>query len=105
MPAAVLECRVLSVRVVWPQAMVQGEVHLEGHLLVCGCGTPPAALACLLRPLRSSALPGTLQPVVVLDTTKPSGPEWEELARYSHHRCWGILRKLQTLQRAGWCIQ
>jgi hypothetical protein len=63
------------------QEMVQQEVHLEGHLLVCGCGTPPAALACLLKPLRSTALPGQTRPIVVLDTTMPVGPEWEELAR------------------------
>lgn len=69
--------------------MTTDEVHLEGHLIICGCNTPPAALACLLKPLRSTAL---LQPsghqqqqqqraIVVLDTTTPSGPEWEELAR------------------------
>jgi hypothetical protein len=63
------------------QAMAQDEVHLEGHLLVCGCGTPPAALACLLKPLRSTALPGRQRLIVVLDTTAPEGPEWEELSR------------------------
>jgi hypothetical protein len=57
------------------------EVHIEGHLLVCGCDTPPAALACLLKPLRAKALAGQSQPVVVLSTTSPAGPEWEELAR------------------------
>lgn len=63
------------------QALAQDEVHLEGHLLVCGCGTPTAALACLLKPLRSTALPGQ-RPIVVLDTTTPEGPGWEELSRW-----------------------
>jgi hypothetical protein len=63
------------------QDMVQQEVHLGEHLLICGCGTPPAALACLLKPLRSTTLPGQTRPIVVLDTTRPVGPEWEELAR------------------------
>jgi hypothetical protein len=63
------------------QEMAQEAVHVEGHLLVCGCGTPPAALACLLKPLRSTAVAGPPRPIVVLDTTSPVGPDWEELAR------------------------
>ena len=63
------------------QAMAQDEVHLEGHLLVCGCGTPPAALACLLKPLRSTTMRAQQRSIVVLDTTTPEGPEWEELSR------------------------
>lgn len=55
--------------------------HMGGHLLVCGCDTPTAALACLLKPLRAKALAGTPQPVVVLDTISPAGAQWEELAR------------------------
>ncbi|WIA10960.1 hypothetical protein OEZ85_011123 [Tetradesmus obliquus] len=62
------------------EGFLQAEVQLQGHLLVCGNGAPPSALFCLLAPLRSSSLP-VVQPVVVLDSSTPSGPEWQQIAR------------------------
>ncbi|WIA30873.1 hypothetical protein OEZ86_000928 [Tetradesmus obliquus] len=62
------------------EGFLQAEVQLQGHLLVCGNGAPPSALFCLLAPLRSSSLP-VVQPVVVLDSRTPSGPEWQQIAR------------------------
>jgi hypothetical protein len=62
------------------QVFLQAEVQLQGHLLVCSNGTPPSALFCLLAPLRSCSLPA-LQPVVLLDSSAPSGLEWQHIAR------------------------
>jgi hypothetical protein len=64
-------------------AFLQAEVRLQSHLLVCSNGAPPSALFCLLAPLRSSSLP-ELQPVVLLDSSAPSGPEWQHIARCVH---------------------
>jgi hypothetical protein len=78
-----LHCALLP----WPlllffsrKGFLQAEVQLQGHLLVCSNGTPPSALFCLLAPLRSSSLP-VVQAVVVLNSSTPSGPEWQHIAR------------------------
>jgi hypothetical protein len=61
------------------------EVDCQAHILVCGCDTPPAVLACLLRPLCSAAadaLPGRRADVVVLNTLAPCvSTDWEAVAR------------------------
>jgi hypothetical protein len=64
--------------------MLCRDVPCEGHILICACQTPPAALTCLLRPLRSSSqAPGTRCPaVVVLNSLAPCvTSDWDDVAR------------------------
>lgn len=79
------------------QDMLRPEVHVTGHILVCGAATRPEALLPLVAPLRSTVL-RRWRPIVILDHPAPptgssgadddgscSAAAWQELARF-----WGV---------------
>jgi len=71
-------CHLLS----WLQDLMQSQVLLQGHTIVFCNRTPPAALICLLGPLRSILL-SAVQPVVLVTHGSPVGHDWQHIARWA----------------------